>query len=82
MLQVHFTSSYKCMVPTVSGWTAISNGNIGIVFYNIGRVYIFFANYTIHRRHLQRTHTHPYEYTHANPTLGASSKTVPANPQD
>jgi hypothetical protein len=29
---------------------------------------VFFANYTIHRRHLQRTHTHPYEYTHANPT--------------
>jgi hypothetical protein len=28
----------------------------------------FFANYTIHRRHSQRTHTHPYEYTHANPT--------------
>jgi hypothetical protein len=29
---------------------------------------LFFANYTIHRRHSQRTHTHPYEYTHANPT--------------
>jgi hypothetical protein len=29
---------------------------------------LFFANYTIHRRHPQRTHTHPYEYTHANPT--------------
>jgi hypothetical protein len=28
----------------------------------------FFANYTIHRRHSQRAHTHPYEYTHANPT--------------
>jgi hypothetical protein len=30
----------------------------------------FFPNYTyiIHRRHSQRTHTHPYEYTHANPT--------------
>jgi hypothetical protein len=28
----------------------------------------FFANYPIHRRHSQRTHTHPYEYTHANPT--------------
>jgi hypothetical protein len=28
----------------------------------------FFSNYTIHRRHSQRTHTHPYEYTHANPT--------------
>jgi hypothetical protein len=29
----------------------------------------FFSNYTIHRRHSQRTHTHSYEYTHANPTL-------------
>jgi hypothetical protein len=28
----------------------------------------FFSNYTIHRRHSQRMHTHPYEYTHANPT--------------
>jgi hypothetical protein len=28
----------------------------------------FFSNYTIHRRHSQRTQTHPYEYTHANPT--------------
>jgi hypothetical protein len=28
----------------------------------------FFSNYTIHRRYSQRTHTHPYEYTHANPT--------------
>jgi hypothetical protein len=28
----------------------------------------FFSNYTIHRRHSQRTHTHPYEYTHANHT--------------
>jgi hypothetical protein len=30
----------------------------------------FFVNYTIHRRHSQRTHTHPYEYAHAhaNPT--------------
>jgi hypothetical protein len=28
----------------------------------------FFANYTIHQRHSQRTHTHPYKYTHANPT--------------
>jgi hypothetical protein len=28
----------------------------------------FFPNYTIHRRHSQRTHTHLYEYTHANPT--------------
>jgi hypothetical protein len=42
----------------------------------------FFSNYTIHQRYAQRTHTHPYEYTHANLTLGASSKTVPANPQD
>jgi hypothetical protein len=31
----------------------------------------FFANYTIHRRHSQRTHTRPYEYTHANPTPGS-----------
>jgi hypothetical protein len=31
-------------------------------------VYCFFANYTIHQRHSQRTHTHPYECTHANPT--------------
>jgi hypothetical protein len=31
--------------------------------------YNFFLNYTIHRRHSQRTHTNPYEYTHANPTL-------------
>jgi hypothetical protein len=29
---------------------------------------IFFSNYTMHRRYSQRTHTHPYEYTHANPT--------------
>jgi hypothetical protein len=29
---------------------------------------LFFSNYTIHRRHSQRTHTHPYEYTHTNPT--------------
>jgi hypothetical protein len=28
----------------------------------------FFSNYTIHRRHSQRTHTYPYEYTHVNPT--------------
>jgi hypothetical protein len=28
---------------------------------------IFFANYTIHRKHSQRTHTHTYEDTHANP---------------
>jgi hypothetical protein len=28
----------------------------------------FFANFTIHRRHSQRTHTHPYEYTHVNLT--------------
>jgi hypothetical protein len=28
----------------------------------------FFSNYTIHRRHSQRTHTHPYEYTRENPT--------------
>jgi hypothetical protein len=30
--------------------------------------WLFFSNYTIHRRHSQHTHTHPYEYTHANPT--------------
>jgi hypothetical protein len=30
--------------------------------------FFLFANYTIHRRHSQRRHTHPYEYTHANPT--------------
>jgi hypothetical protein len=30
---------------------------------------IFFSTYTIHRRHSQRTHTHPYEYMHANTTL-------------
>jgi hypothetical protein len=28
----------------------------------------FFSNYTIHRRQSKRTYTHPYEYTHANPT--------------
>jgi hypothetical protein len=28
----------------------------------------FFSNYTIHRRHSQRTRTHLYEYTHANLT--------------
>jgi hypothetical protein len=28
----------------------------------------FFANYTVHQRHSQCTHTHLYEYTHANPT--------------
>jgi hypothetical protein len=27
-----------------------------------------FSNYTVHLRHSQRTHTHPYEYMHANPT--------------
>jgi hypothetical protein len=27
-----------------------------------------FSNYTIYRRHSQRTHTHLYEYTHVNPT--------------
>jgi hypothetical protein len=27
-----------------------------------------FLNYTVHQRHSQCTHTHPYEYTHANPT--------------
>jgi hypothetical protein len=32
----------------------------------------FFWNYTIYRRHSQRTHTHPYEYTHANPTPRSS----------
>jgi hypothetical protein len=31
-------------------------------------VMCWFVYYTIHRRHSQRTHTHPYEYTHANPT--------------
>uniref|UniRef100_A0A0E0MZ26 Uncharacterized protein n=1 Tax=Oryza rufipogon TaxID=4529 RepID=A0A0E0MZ26_ORYRU len=25
-------------------------------------------NYTVQRRHSQRTRTHPYEHTHANPT--------------
>jgi hypothetical protein len=35
---------------------------------------LFFSNYTVYRRHSQHTHTHPYEYTHANPTLGASSR--------
>jgi hypothetical protein len=29
---------------------------------------VFFSNYTVHRGHSQRTHTHPYEYTHTNPT--------------
>jgi hypothetical protein len=42
----------------------------------------FFSNYTIHRRHSQRTHTHPYEYTHANPTLRSIFEIVPANPRD
>jgi hypothetical protein len=32
------------------------------------KTFLFFSNYTIHRRHSQRTHTHPYEYTHANHT--------------
>jgi hypothetical protein len=30
-------------------------------------VFLFFCE-LIHRRHSQRTHTHPYENTHANPT--------------
>jgi hypothetical protein len=30
--------------------------------------FFFFAYYTIHQRHSQHTHTHPYEYTHANLT--------------
>jgi hypothetical protein len=31
---------------------------------------LFFPpNYTVHQRHSQCTHTHSYEYTHANPTL-------------
>ncbi len=29
----------------------------------------FFFNYTVQRRHSQRTHTHPYKHTHANLTL-------------
>jgi hypothetical protein len=29
---------------------------------------VFLPNYTIRRRYSQCTHTHPYEYTHANPT--------------
>jgi hypothetical protein len=33
------------------------------------RCVYFFSNYTIHRRHSQRTPTYPYEYTHANPIL-------------
>jgi hypothetical protein len=37
----------------------------------------FFPNYTMHDRPPQRPHTH---LSHANPTLGASSKTVPTNP--
>jgi hypothetical protein len=41
-----------------------------MVYWIIGlRSYeLFFSNYTVHRRHSQRTHTHPYEYAHANPT--------------
>jgi hypothetical protein len=38
------------------------------LYNRIIRNMFFFANYIIHRRHSQRTHTHPYEYTHANPT--------------
>jgi len=34
----------------------------------------FFFNYTVQCRRWQRTHTHPYERTHINPTLSASSK--------
>jgi hypothetical protein len=28
----------------------------------------FFSNYTLHQRHSQHAHTHPYEYIHVNPT--------------
>jgi hypothetical protein len=36
----------------------------------------FFSNYTIHWRQSQRTHTHHYEYTHANPNSRSILKTV------
>jgi hypothetical protein len=29
---------------------------------------LFFSKYTIHQRYPQHTHSHPYEYTHVNPT--------------
>jgi hypothetical protein len=33
------------------------------------KCYIYFLNYTVqHRRSQHVTHTHPYEYTYANPT--------------
>jgi hypothetical protein len=41
----------------------------------------FFANYTIHQRHSQLTLIPMNTRTQTLP-LGASSKTVPANPQD
>ena len=30
---------------------------------------VFFSDYAVQLKHSQRIHTHPYERTHANPTL-------------
>jgi hypothetical protein len=32
-------------------------------------ILFLFSNYTVYQRHLQCTHTHPYEHTRANPTI-------------
>jgi hypothetical protein len=32
---------------------------------------VFLLNYTVHQRHLQRTHTHPYEHMRTTLPLGA-----------
>jgi hypothetical protein len=40
----------------------------GSIYITKERIISLFFELHIHRRHSQRTHTHPYEYTHANPT--------------
>jgi hypothetical protein len=38
--------------------------------------FIFFYDYTVQRRHSKRMHSHPYEYTHVNPTIEVDGVTT------
>jgi hypothetical protein len=57
----------RTYITTLLYYISIGFSSAGLS-YVVG-VLFFFSNYTIHRRHSQHAHTHPYEYTHANPTL-------------
>jgi hypothetical protein len=46
-------------------------------FCMFGVFFVFFSNYTLHKKRF--THTHPSEHTCANPTLRVSSKSGPTN---